>query len=97
MIIKWLGKYGKFKSDLVEDVFEDGEGSEGENLTRIYVVKVKLNHNIIPQLLSVDERRVKIYYRGIQKLCTKCFGGHLSQNCSGENPMTELCAKIRGF
>ena len=83
MILKWLGKFGEVKSDLVEDVFEDGEDSEGENATGIYSVKVKLNHNI-PQLLPMDGKRVKIYYRGIQKLCTKCFGGHLSRNCSEE-------------
>ena len=83
MILKWLGKYGEVKSDLVEDVFEDGEDSEGENATGIYSVKVKMNHNI-PQLLPMDGRRVKIYYRGIQKLCTKCFGGHLCRNCSDE-------------
>ena len=64
-------------------MFEDGEDSEGENATGIYSVKVKLNYNI-PQLLPMDGRRVKIYYRGIQKLCTKCFGGHLSRNCSEE-------------
>ena len=83
MILKWLGKYGEVKSELVEDVFEDGEDSEGENATGIYSVKVKLNQSI-PQLLPMDGRRVKIYYRGIQKLCTKCFGGHMSRNCSVE-------------
>jgi hypothetical protein len=60
-IIKWLNLYGEVKSELVEDVFEDGEDSEGENATGIYSVKVKLNRNI-PQLIPMDGRRVKIYY-----------------------------------
>jgi hypothetical protein len=59
MILKWLGKYGEVKSELVEDVFENGEDSEGENATGIYSVKVKLNHSN-PQLLPMDGRRVKI-------------------------------------
>ena len=93
-IIKWLNLYGEVKSDLVEDVFEDGEDSEGENATGIYAVKVKLTHNI-PQLLPMDGRRVKIYYRGIQKLCTKCFGKHMSRNCSEQK--VPWLSYVKGF
>jgi hypothetical protein len=32
-ILNWLGKYGKVKSDLIEDMFEGAEDSEEENLT----------------------------------------------------------------
>jgi hypothetical protein len=34
--------------------------------------------------MPMDGRRIKIYYRGIQKLCTKCFGQHVSSNCTNE-------------
>ena len=40
--------------------------------------------NSIPELLPMDGRRIKVYYRGIQKLCTKCFGEHMSRNCNEE-------------
>ncbi len=58
-IVKWLNLYGEVKSDLFENVFEDGEDLEGQNAFRIYSVKVKLNHNI-PQLIPLDKRIFKI-------------------------------------
>ena len=82
-IMKWLENYGEVVSELVEDVFEDDEDSEGTNATGIYAVKMKLTSDI-PQLLPMDGRRIKVYYRGIQKLCTRCFGNHMSRNCSEE-------------
>ena len=82
-ITDFLGNYGEVVSELVEDVFEDEEDSEGANATGIYSVKVKMNSSI-PQLVPLDGRRVKIYYRNIQKQCTKCFGPHLGRNCTNE-------------
>ena len=67
MILSWLGLYGEVLSDLVEDVFEDSEDSEGTNATGIYSVKMRFT-NDIPQILPMDGRRIKIYYRGINKL-----------------------------
>jgi hypothetical protein len=83
IIMRWLENYGEIVSEIVEDVFEDEEDSEGTNATGIYAVKMKLT-NSIPQLLPMDGRRIKVYYRGIQKLCTKCFGEHMSRNCNEE-------------
>ena len=80
MLLEWLGLYGEILSDLVEDVFEDSEDSEGDNTTGIYSVKMKLNRNI-PQLLPIDGRHIKIYYRNINKLCTSCFGQHNRRDC----------------
>jgi hypothetical protein len=39
--LKWLREYGEVKSELLDEVLEDGENSEGENATGIYAVKVK--------------------------------------------------------
>jgi hypothetical protein len=83
MIMEWLGFYGEIQTDLVEDVFEDSEDSEGENTTGVYSVKMKLHSNI-PQFLPIDGRRIKIYYRNINKLCTNCFGEHNKRNCKEE-------------
>ncbi len=32
-------------------------------------------------MLPMSGRKIKIYYRGIQKLCTNCFGRHQKRNC----------------
>ncbi len=75
MILEWLGLYGEILSDLVEDVFEGSEDSEGDNTTGTYSIKMKLHCNI-PQQFPIDGRRIKIYYHNINKLCTLCFGQH---------------------
>ena len=36
MLLSWLAEYGEVKSELVEDVFDDSEDSEGENATGTY-------------------------------------------------------------
>ena len=38
----------------------------------------------IPQVLPMCGKRVKIYYKGIDKLCTKCFGKHPRRVCKQE-------------
>ena len=42
---------------------------------------MKLETNI-PQLIPMNGRRVKIYHKGIMKLCTKCFGNHKKQTAN---------------
>ena len=82
-----LSLSGYVVSDIVEDLFlddpknetspkinTDGE-STGTNHTGNYSVLMKLDTNI-PQLLPMAGRRVKIYYRGVKRLCTRCFEKH---------------------
>ena len=94
MIVTWLSLYGEVMSDVVEDVFEDSEDSEGENATGIYSVKMKLASDI-PQLLPMDGRRIKVYYRYIHKLCTKCFDRHPRREC--KNNKVEWIDYVRAF
>jgi hypothetical protein len=79
----FLSHYGNLKSEIVEDVFEDGvniEGDAGTNRTGTYSVTIKLDKNI-PQLLPIMGKRVRVYYPGIQKLCPNCFGPHPKHVC----------------
>ena len=83
VIIGALSHYGEILTDLVEDVFEDEEDSEGTNATGIYSIKMRLEKHI-PQLLPLDGRRVKVYYRSMRKLCTNCFGKHQKKDCKNQ-------------
>ena len=69
MLLSWLKDYSKEQSELVEDVFKDSEDSEGKNATGTYSIKMKFN-TPIPNFLPIDGRRIKVYYRGMRKLCT---------------------------
>ena len=42
-----------------------------------------LEHKI-PQLLPMNGRRVKIYHKGIDKLCTNCFEKHRKSDCKAQ-------------
>ncbi len=78
-LITFLSSYGEVTSDILEVIFKDGS-SGGSNRTGSYSVTVKLNKNL-PQLAPIMGKRVKFYYRGIQKLCPKCFGLHPLKAC----------------
>ena len=83
VILGALSHYGEILTDMVEDTFEDEEDSEGTNATGIYSIKMRLEKHI-PQLLPLDGRRIKIYYRSIKKLCTNCFGKHPRKDCQNQ-------------
>ena len=79
-IMTWLSHYGEAVSGLEEDVFKDDQQTGGNNRTGNYSIRMKLEHKM-PQLIPMNGRRVKIYHKGIDKLCTKCFGTHRKSDC----------------
>ena len=84
-MLAWLGLYGDILSPIIEDCFEDpdDEGEDGEdgvNATGTFSVKMRLKKEI-PQLIPMLGKRVSIYYPGIRKLCSKCFGEHSGKFC----------------
>ena len=82
-IIDWLKLYGDPISSICEDIHEDSD-SDGEPIGNgTYSVKMKLIKDI-PQFLPMYGRRIRIYYKGITKLCTKCFGTHARRQCGKE-------------
>ena len=83
LVVAWLSLYGKIESEMVEDEFVDQKETGGNNRTGNYSVLMTLDSDI-PQLLPMDGRRIKIYHKGITKLCTKCFGKHRKSECKTE-------------
>ena len=83
-LIDFLSSYGVICSDIREEVFDDGSGhdgsNKGNNRTGTYSVKVRLNKDL-PQLAPIMGKRIKLYYKGIQKLCSNCFGPHPRHVC----------------
>ena len=88
-ILTWLSHYGEIKSELEEDLFKDSNETQGNNRTGNYSIMMVLEHKI-PQLIPMNGRRVKIYHKGIEKLCTKCFGKHRKSDCRSENKVNWL-------
>jgi hypothetical protein len=82
-ILTWLSHYGEIKSELEEDLFKDTNLTGGNNRTGNYSIMMILEHKI-PQLLPMNGRRVKIYHKGIEKLCTNCFDKHKKSECKAE-------------
>ena len=82
MILDWLTLWGQPMSDITEETFEE-EATVGGSGTGIYSLKMKMDREI-PQLLPMDGKRVKIFYRGIGKLCTNCFMPHNRTQCKNE-------------
>ena len=78
-LVSFLSCYGVITSDFLEVVYKDGDTQDNIRMGS-YSVKVRLNRDL-PQLAPIMGKRVKFYYKGIQKLCPKCFGSHHIKNC----------------
>ena len=79
-ILAWLEQFGETISHLTEDIYPDSDSDGDPTGTGTFSIKMKL-HTAIPQLLPMWGKRIRIYYRGIQKLCSRCFGNHPRKNC----------------
>ena len=85
-IVAWMELYGEIQSEISEDCFNDEfdqDGKEGTNRTGVYSIKMKLDM-AISQLLPMSGRLVRMYHKGIQKLCTNCFGNHTKRVCQSQ-------------
>jgi hypothetical protein len=81
---EFLDFFGEMKSKILEDLFDDPHSELcGTNCTGTNSVKIKLSSDI-PQLLPIMGKRVKIYYKGIQRLCQNSFDPHPKQVCQSE-------------
>ena len=85
-ILEWLSHFGEIRSDLSEDTHEGSDDSSDDLPpvgNGIYSVKMKLSREI-PQFIPMHGKKVRLYYRGITKRCTHCFGSHQRKNCKNE-------------
>ena len=82
-ILAWLEQFGEVIGHLTEDTYPDSDSDGDPTGNGTYTVKMKL-HSPIPQLLPMWGKRIRIYYRGVQKLCPRCFGNHPRKHCSSE-------------
>jgi hypothetical protein len=82
-IVAWLGKFGNPVTELTEDKERDSSDSdENEYFNGIYSIKMDLETKA-PQFLPISGKKIRIYYKGIEKRCVKCFGtGHLKKDCT---------------
>ena len=82
-ILAWLEQFGEVIGHLTEEIYPDSDSDGDPTGNGTFTVKMKL-HSPIPQLLPMWGKRIRIYYRGIQKLCPRCFGNHPRKNCRSE-------------
>ena len=92
-LVRWLQKYGEIMSAVSEKAHTDSDKS---NLvgTGTYVVKMKLKKQI-PQYLPIYGRKLRIYYPGIDRACSNCYGMHSRQKC--RNDKVQWISYVRDF
>ena len=82
-ILAWLEQFGEPIGHITEEIYPDSDSDGDPTGNGTFTVKMKL-HSPIPQLLPMWGKRIRIYYRGVQKLCPRCFGNHPRKNCRSE-------------
>ena len=94
----WLEQFGNLQTEIEEegkpgsqeDPDDDPDLSEGEKEylkgmmevgSGILTTKMILYKNM-PQYLPMFGRKIRIYYKGIERTCTNCYGnGHIRRGC----------------
>ena len=82
-IVEWLSLYGEPASELTEEIHPNSDSDADPVGSGTYSIKMRLSKEI-PQLLLMCGKRIRVYYRGVTKLCPNCFGNHPRKNCRSE-------------
>ena len=82
-ILDWLRLYGEPLSLCGEDLLPDSDSDAGPLGNGTYSVKMKLAKDI-PQFLPMHGRKIRIYFKNMNKLCTNCYGSHSRRQCTNE-------------
>ena len=82
-ILDWLNHFGEQAGQLSEDIHPNSDSDAAPIGNGTFSIKMRLRTSI-PQLLPMWGKRVRIYHRGVEKLCSNCFGTHPRRNCRSE-------------
>ena len=92
-LVSWLELYGQVLSSITEMIHPEADINDKIG-NGTYIVKMKLN-TPIPQYLPISGRKVRIYYNGIRRVCTNCYGFHAKQRC--RNKKIQWIAQVKNF
>ena len=93
-ISQGLEPFGQLLTPIREDIYENSDSERDIVGNGTNSVKMKLERPI-PQFLPMHGRRIRIYYNGIEKLCSNCYGKHTRRQC--RNQKTEWIEYVRDF
>jgi hypothetical protein len=83
-ILNWLSYFSEVLSEISEDTHKDDSSDDLPPVGNgIYSVQMKLKRDM-PQLIPMHGKKIRLYYRGIIKRCTNCFGTHRRKDCKEE-------------
>ena len=80
---QWMELFGQPLSLLGEDKFPDSDSEGGPLGNGTYSIKMKLARDI-PQFLPMHGRKIRVYFKNMNKLCTNCYGSHTRRQCTNE-------------
>ena len=83
---EWLGKYGTLMNQISEKQHQFADSEDNGEPLRTGHLSVKMEIlKPIPQFLPIRGRKIRIYYRGIVRMCVNCYEeGHIKANCKNE-------------
>ena len=90
-ICGWVELYGSIESEIEEEAVTISNDRENVEVgTGVYLVKVKLK-KMIPNLLPIHGKVIKITYNGVKSQCKRCFGYHRnSKDCTKKKSFSEF-------
>ena len=101
---KWLSNYGLLVTPITEEMHRESDEESEEDEEELeqpplgtgnLCVKMKLDRSI-PQFLPIMGRKIEIYYRGVEFICTRCYNhGHKRNDCQTER--TDWMEYVKNF
>ena len=87
-VMEWLSLYGEILSPLEEEEqrfdSDDSDDCKDPVGNGNLATKMRLSKSV-PQFLPMLGRKIKVYYRGITKLCINCYEpGHIRKDCPNQ-------------
>ena len=89
-ILGWIQMYGVIQGDVEEEAIILNEGSDEEVTmgTGVYLVQARLDR-LIPNVLPIQQKKVKVWYQGVKRQCNCCYGYHKKETVCLEKSFDE--------
>ena len=89
-ILEWIQMYGVIQGDVEEEAIILNEGSDEEVTmgTGVYLVQARLDR-LIPNVLPIQQKKVKVWYQGVKRQCNCCYGYHKKETVCLEKSFDE--------
>ena len=95
-ILDWIQMYGVIQGEVEKEAIILNEGSDDKVTmgTGVYLVPARLDR-LVPNLLPIQGKRIKVWYQGVKRQCNQCYGYHKTETLCLEKSFDEYMDEFK--